>query len=134
MDFNDPKEFDDPQVFGDPKEISIESMDFDNQKVCGDTLIFDGLSLNTYNMNKGNHPQTFNPMLSQLLFFISALKQRADCHGRQQNGLQLSFEKPDTNSHGWYCFLTQVMNNNKLMNFEAPNVNFVKKAENFLHN
>ena len=30
-------------------------------------------------------------------------------------------------------FLTQVMDYNKLMNFEAPSVNFVKKAESFLH-
>ena len=43
MDVNDPKEFDYHQVFDDPKGISIESMDFDNPKVYGDTSIFDGL-------------------------------------------------------------------------------------------
>ena len=43
MDFNDSKEFYDPQLFDDPKEISIESMDFDNPNVFGDTSIFDGL-------------------------------------------------------------------------------------------
>ena len=36
-------EFDDPQVFDDPKGISIESMDFDNPNVYGDTSILDGL-------------------------------------------------------------------------------------------
>ena len=59
--FDDPKEFDDPQVsdslkvisnggmdFNDKindktKGISIESMDFDNPNVFGDTSIFDGL-------------------------------------------------------------------------------------------
>ena len=39
MDFNDPKEFDDILVSPDPKGISIESMDFDNPKVYGDTSI-----------------------------------------------------------------------------------------------
>ena len=38
-------EFDDPQVFDDPKGISIESMDFDNPRVYGDTSIIDGLVL-----------------------------------------------------------------------------------------
>ena len=37
LDFNDPKEFDDPQVFHDPKGILIESMEFDNPEVYGDT-------------------------------------------------------------------------------------------------
>ena len=37
MDFDDQKEFDDPQVF-DPKRISIGSMDFDNPRVYGDTF------------------------------------------------------------------------------------------------
>ena len=40
MDFNDPKELDDPQVLDDLKEISIGSMD---PKVYGDTSISDGL-------------------------------------------------------------------------------------------
>ena len=40
MDFNDPKEFDDPRysmipVFDDLQEISIRRMDFDNPKVYG---------------------------------------------------------------------------------------------------
>ena len=47
MDFNDPKELDDPQVFDDSKGISIRHkcpyMDFDDSKVYGDTSIFDGL-------------------------------------------------------------------------------------------
>ena len=45
MNFNDPREFDDLQVSDDPNEISIESMNFDDPKVYGDTLIFDGLVL-----------------------------------------------------------------------------------------
>ena len=43
MNFNDPKEFDDPQVLDDLKEILIGSMDFHNPKVYGDTSISDGL-------------------------------------------------------------------------------------------
>ena len=43
MAFNDPKELIDPQAFNDPKGITIESLDFDNTKVQGDTSIFDGL-------------------------------------------------------------------------------------------
>ena len=40
VDFNDPKEFDDPRysmipVFDDLQEISIRRMDFDNPKVYG---------------------------------------------------------------------------------------------------
>ena len=43
MDFIDSKEFYDPQLFDDPREISIESMDFDNPKVYCNTSIFYGL-------------------------------------------------------------------------------------------
>ena len=45
MDFENPKEFDDPQVFEYPKGISIGSMDFENPKFYGNTSIFDGLVL-----------------------------------------------------------------------------------------
>ena len=51
MDFNDPKEFDDPQVFNDQKGISIGSMDSDTPKVYSDTSIFDGLVLNIVMIN-----------------------------------------------------------------------------------
>ena len=47
MDFNDPKEFDDPQTRDDQKGISIESMDFDDPKVYGDNSIFHGLGFFT---------------------------------------------------------------------------------------
>ena len=43
MDFNDPKEFDDPHVLDDSKGITIGSMDFYNPKVYGDISIFNGL-------------------------------------------------------------------------------------------
>ena len=43
MEINDPKEFNDHQAFDDQKGIAIESMDFDNPKVCGDTSITEGL-------------------------------------------------------------------------------------------
>ena len=45
MDFNDPKEFDDPQVLDDQKGIPIGRVDFDNPKVYVDTSIFDGFVL-----------------------------------------------------------------------------------------
>ena len=44
MDFNDPREFDDPQVSDDPKGSSIGSMNFNNPKVYGDTSPFIGLA------------------------------------------------------------------------------------------
>ena len=47
--FNDPKEFDDL------KEISIESTDFDNPKVYGDTSISDGLVKMVNDENKLSH-------------------------------------------------------------------------------
>ena len=43
VDYNDPKECNDPQVLDDPNWISIGSIDFDNLKVYGDTSIFDGI-------------------------------------------------------------------------------------------
>ena len=55
MDFNDPKEFDDPQVLDDLKEILIGSMDFDHPKVYGDTSISDGLvfqGITTFDMTR----------------------------------------------------------------------------------
>ena len=42
MDFNDSKEFDDPQVIDDPKRISIGSMSLIIQKSKVNTSIFDG--------------------------------------------------------------------------------------------
>ena len=69
MDFNDPKELDDPrysmipgiqwsQVFDDLK-VSIRRMDFDNPKVYGDTSISDGLvSYQSLNSSDNLHTHT----------------------------------------------------------------------------
>ena len=43
MEFNDPKEIDDPQVFDDPKEISVYGLWF--SKLYGATSINDGLDV-----------------------------------------------------------------------------------------
>ena len=43
MDFDDIKQFDDPQVLDDSKGISLGGMDFHNPKSYIDTSIFDGL-------------------------------------------------------------------------------------------
>ena len=66
MDFNDPKEFDDPQVLDDLKEISIGSMDFDNPKVYGDTFISDGLVFVLWNIIE------LQAVLIRLLFIVWA--------------------------------------------------------------
>ena len=63
MDFNDPMELDDPQVFDDPMGNSIGSMDFDNQKVYGDTSILDGLVQFVFHLWQCllNEPEQFKP-------------------------------------------------------------------------
>ena len=65
MDFNDPKEFDNPNVFDDPKGFLIGSMNFDNPKVYGDASITDDLVSISHGMKRLHWPG------SNLIFKIS---------------------------------------------------------------
>ena len=64
MDFDDSKEFDDPQVFHNPKGISIESMEFDNPKVYGDTSFF-GLIIPIKNFSNFRKKLSFESILEK---------------------------------------------------------------------
>ena len=68
MDFENPKESDDPQVFEYSKGISIGSIDFENPKFYGNTCIFEGLVLKrqilSFRIN--NHNSFWRPLAEKL--------------------------------------------------------------------
>ena len=74
MDFENPKESDDPQVFEYPKGISIGSIDFENPKFYGNTFIFDGLVLKRQILSsrKNNH-NSFQRPLAEKLWIMNIL-------------------------------------------------------------
>ena len=74
MDFENPKEFDDPQVFEYPKGISIGRKGFENPKFYGNTSIFDGLVLKRQILSfRINNHNSFQRPLAEKLWIMNIL-------------------------------------------------------------